>query len=256
MAYTRLAHRAQALACFLAPTLCVLAFLLFVAHLGPAGLLAGRAVFNDSINKPVNSELLLYEAHILMVPALFALAHLVGQQSPRLAVTSAVMALFGLGTVIAASYLGVHVTTAIRSGFPMNWDFFIGDGFSATEPAGTQHLIEGVCLRNGNIVRCGPTSPAPVLLFVGLPILLYFMAHILLGIGVLRTGALPRWAGVLLIAAALLQFDSNGPQPSGLPLLTGLLSGLCLLVVYGLVGLRLWRGEAETPIIQAHRATA
>jgi hypothetical protein len=39
-------------------------------------------------------------------------------------------------------------------------------------------------------------------------------------------------------------------------MLTGLLSALCLLVVYSIVGLRLWRGEAETPIMQAERATA
>ncbi len=255
MAYTRLAHRAQALACFLAPALFVLGSLLFVARLGPAGLFAGREVFNDTENK-LEYMFFAYEAHLLMIPALFALAHFVGQKSPRLAVTCAALALFGLGSLIVNAYLELSVATAIRGGFPMNWDFFVGDTISATEPVGTQHLMEGVCLRNGNIVRCGPVGPAPVLLFVGLPILLYFIAHILLGVGVLRTGVLPKWAGVLLIAAPLLQFDSNGPQPSGLPLLTSLLGALCLLVVYSLVGLRLWRGEAETPIMRAERVTA
>lgn len=255
MAYTRLAHRAQALACFLAPVLFVLAFLLVVARLGPASLFAEPAVFNDSENA-LEHSFSAYWAHLLMVPALFALAHLVGQKSPRLAVTCAVIALFGLGQLIASNELGMHVSIAVRNGFPMNWDFFIGDGFSATEPAGTQHLMEGVCLRNGNIVRCGPVGPSAAQLLTGLPILLYFIALILLGVGVLRTGVLPKWAGVLLIAAALLQFDSQGPQPSGLPVLTGLLSALCLLVVYSMVGLRLWRGEAKTHIMQGQRAMA
>jgi hypothetical protein len=242
MAYTHLVHRAQALACFLAPVLFVVAFLLFWLHLGPSGLLAGSAVFNETSNNPAHFHFLMYEALILMIPAVFALTHLVGQTLPRLAATCAILAVFGLAAPIASHYLVLNVATAVQGGFPMNWDFFVGDSFSSSEPVGTEQLMEGVCLRNGKIVRCGAPAPKAILLFAGLPILLYFLVHVLLGAGVLRTGALPRWSGVLLIAAGLLHFDSTGPQPSNLPLLTGLLSGLCLLVVYSMVGLRFWRG--------------
>jgi hypothetical protein len=248
-----MAQRAQALACLLAPALFVLAYILLAARIG---LWASNAVFNDGDSK-LAYALVAYWASLLMIPAWFALAQLVGQQSPRLAVICAVLGLAGLGVFITVAYLDLNIAIANRGGFPMNWAFFIGgEGFSATEPAGTQQLIEGVCLRNGDIVRCGPSGPDALQLLIGLPIVLYFIANILLGIAVLRTGALPRWSGVLLIAFALLQFDSTGPQPSGLPLLTGLLASLCLLVVYSIVGLRLWRGAAETAIMELYRPTA
>jgi hypothetical protein len=233
-----------------------LAYLLYVFQPSPSGLFVGRVTFNQTVNSQTSFHYLLYFALILMIPAVFALTYLVGQKSPRLAVTCAAMALFGLAAVLAAHFLQLHIATAIQSGFPMNWDFFLGDSFGTSEPAGTEQLMEGVCLRNGWIVRCGAPRLNPILMVAGLPILLYFLAHILLGVAVLRTGALPKWAGALLIAAALLHFDSTGPQPSNLPVLTGLLSSLCLLVVYCLVGLRLWSGKADIPLIQAQSATS
>ncbi|MGQ0602977.1 MAG: hypothetical protein ACT4QE_14940 [Anaerolineales bacterium] len=228
MAYTRLAHRAQSLACFLAPALFVLAALMFIARLGPSGLFAGSAVFIDTGNK-LEYAFYSYEAPLLMIPAMLALTSIVGQRLPRLGVMCTVLALFGLGTLIGVNYLNINMAIATRAGFPMTWDFFANFG----EP--------------------GPSSEQ---LITGLPIMLYFLVNPLLGIGILRTGVLPRWLGALLFVAGLLQFDSNGPQVSGLPLLTGLLAGLCLMVVYAFVGLRLWRGEAETPIMQAQSATA
>lgn len=254
MSYTRLAHRAQGLACFIAPALLALAFLQLAARYG--SLFVGGAIMNDTRNQ-LEYHFFGYWAYLLMIPALFALAYFVGQKSPRLAVMCAVFALLGLGAGVAQSKEQVDVAVSIRDGFPINWDFFINiDSTQVGETLNTEQLMEGVCLRGGRIVRCGPPGTSVEQLILGLPVLLYFIAHILLAVGIVRTGALPKWSGLLLIAAALLNFDSTGPQPSGVPLLTGLLSALCLLVVYSMVGLRLWRGEAEAPIMQGQRALA
>lgn len=247
MTYTHLTQRAQGLACFLAPVLLVLAWLLLATHYG--SLLIGSAVMNDSSNQ-IAWNFFAYWAHLLLIPALFGLAQLVGQKLPGLAVTCAALALLGLGTLIATHERGMNVAIAIRDGFPINWDFFINvDSTTVGDSSGSERLIDGVCLRNDKIVRCGAPAPSVEQLITGLPIILYFLAHILLGVALLRTGILPKWSGVLLIAAGLLQFDSTGPQPSGLPLLTGLLSALCLLVVYALAGRRLWREQAESSLV-------
>lgn len=251
MAYTRLAHRAQGLACFLAPALLVLAYVLLATRAGSSGLFAKGSVFNDSSLK-LEHAFVGYWAFLLLIPAFFALAHFVGQKSPRVAVICAAAAVFGLGPHITGAFLDANVAIAARDGFPINWDFFINvDSLNGGQAVETTQVMTGVCLRAGKIVRCGPMGISVEQLVMGLPILLYFLAHITLGIAILRTGALPKWVGGLLIASSLLHFDSTGPQPSGVPLLTGLLSALCLLTVYSLVGLRLWRGEADTPIMQA-----
>jgi hypothetical protein len=248
MAYTRLAQRAQALACFVAPALLVLAYIMLAARIG---LFAKGSVFNDSSLK-FEHAFWGYWGFLLLIPAWFALTHVVGQKSPRLAVICAAVALFGFGAGITGAFLDFNVAVAVRDGFPMNWDFFTNtDSLNIGQTVETTQVMTGVCLRAGKIVRCGPTGPSVEQLVMGLPLVLYFLANIVLGIAILRTGALPKWSGGLLIAAILLGFDSTGPQPSGLPMLTGLLSALCLLVVYSIVGLRLWRGEAETPIMQA-----
>jgi hypothetical protein len=248
MTYSRLAHRAQGLACFLAPALAVLAWLLLAAHYG--SLLIVPIVMNNSSNQ-IAWNFFGYWAHLLLIPAFFGLAHLVGQKSPKLAVTCTILALLGLGTLITSHMRGMDVGIAIRDGFPINWDFFINVDSTVVgapalgQPTNNETLIEGVCLRNNKIVRCGALGITTEQMIVGLPIMLYFLANILLGVSIIRTGALPKWSGVLLIAAALLQFDATGPQPSGLPLLTGFLAALCLLLVYPLAGLRLWRGQVE-----------
>lgn len=242
MTYTRLAYRAQGMACFLAPALSMLAWLLLAANYG--SLLIAPALMNDSSNQ-IAWNLVSYWAYLCLIPAFFGLAHLVGQKSPNVAIICVALALLGFGVLITAHGRGLDVGIAIRDGFPINWDFFVNmDSINPGEST-TEQLIEGVCLRNQKIVRCGEPGPSIEQLIVGLPLMLYFLANILLGVAVLRTGVLPRWSGLLLIAAGLLQFDSNGPQPSGLPLLTGFLAALCLLVVYVLAGWRLWQGQAE-----------
>lgn len=253
MAYTRLAQRAQALACFLAPACLLLAYIMLAARIG---LLAKGSLFNDSSFK-LEHAFWGYWGFLLLIPAWFALTHQVGQKSPRLAVICAAVALFGLGAAITGAFLDMNVAIAVRDGFPMNWDFFVNtDSLNIGQVVETTPVMTGVCLRAGKIVRCGPAGPGVEQLLMGLPLVLYFLSNIVLGIAILRTGALPRWSGGLLIAAVLLGFDSTGPQPSGVPMLTGLLSTLCLVVVYWLVGLRLWRGEAETPIMRTERAMA
>lgn len=96
MAYTRLAHRAQALACFVAPALLALAYIMLAARIG---LFAKGSQFNDGSLK-LEYALLGYWASLLLIPAWFALVYLVGQKSPRLAVICATIALFGFGPVI------------------------------------------------------------------------------------------------------------------------------------------------------------
>lgn len=215
MTYTHLARRATALACFLGPALLIVGSLLYLAQPGSGGLFVGPVVFNDPIHK-LEWAFCNYFGLILLIPALFALAAIVGQRMQRLAVNAAAMGLLGICAALSSSYMEVYLAAVDRSGVDMSWLSLI------------------------------PSSgPNPAQLIVGFPIILFFLSMVVMGYGVLRTGVLPRWAGALLIAAGLLQFDATGPQPSGLPLLTWLLAALCLAVVYAQVGARLWRGEGE-----------
>lgn len=247
MTYSRLVSRAQALACFIAPALAALAYILLATRVGSSGFFAQGSVFNNSALK-LEHSFVGYWASLFIIPAFFALAGLVGETWPRLGVICSAMALVGLGPLITAYFLDLNVAVVVRDGFPMNWDFFINADSLNTRAEITQ-VMTGVCLQAGRIVRCGSPGISVEQLVMGLPILLYFIANIMLGVAVLRKSMLPRWSGALLIAFALLQFDSTGPQPSGVPLLTGLLSALCLVVVYWLVGLRLWRSASETATI-------
>jgi hypothetical protein len=225
MTYARFVQRAQALACILAPSFYILAAISFIVQHGPASLFASRDAFNYTLSR-VAYSLFSYEAHLLMIPAFFALTTVVGQRLSRLTSVGAVMAFLGLGTLVGANYQSVHVEVAERGGLDISWDFYMQSGIAVE------------------------------VLLIGLPIILYFLANILLGIGILRSGAMPRLSGVLLMAAGLLQFDSNGPQLSNLPLLTGLLAGLCLLVVYSSVAARLWRSENQTPAMEVGESVA
>lgn len=225
MAYTRFAQRAMGLACFLAPTLFLLAFLVYLPKLAPGYLFAPPEQAHASLNR-LEFNFISYEANILLIPAFFALTYVVGQRAPRLAIACVVMGLYGLAVLITSANLDVNFSIATQAGTPVEWDFFQKNGPNALQ------------------------------LVMGLPIVLYFLANILLGVGVFRTGALPRWLGAVLIVAGLFQFDTMGPNMMRVPMLTGTLAAMGLLIVYGHVGLRLWRGEAETPIMRAERVMA
>lgn len=214
MTYAHLARRATALACFLGPALSILGVILYLARPGSPGLLADEAAFNIQANN-VELVALGYFGHILLIPAFFGLAALVGQRQPRLAITAAAMGLLGIAAVVGVNYQAVSIASAARSGVAIAWDIFYQNGVSAAQLA------------------------------VGLIHLLYHLAKIALGVGILRTGALPRWAGALLIVAGLAQFDSIGPGMAGARVLMLLLASLCLLAVFAQVGARLWRGEGE-----------
>lgn len=221
MTYSQLVQRALAVVCFVAPLLFVVALVILALRLAPSYIFTPPAQANLSANRVPAAFLVAYFAHLLMIPAFFTLTAMVGQRAPRLAVTSAVMGLLGLGPLICGSFLDVNLGLVTQAGTPMEWDLFM------------------------------PNGPRPEQLIMGLPILLYFLANILLGVTVWRMGVLPRWTGTLLIGAGLLMFDWTGPQLSGVPLLTGLLASLCLLVVYVQVGSRLWRSEGKERFAEA-----
>lgn len=214
MTYPRMVQRATAIACFLGPALLILGSALYTTRPSGGGIFAGSELFNDPINK-LEWVLCSYFGSLLILPAYFRLVAMVGERMPRLAMTAAPMGLLGIASLISGHNYEVSLATVDRAGIDVSW-----------------------------LTLIAPSGPSAAQLLVGLPIVLYFLSLLLLGYGVLRSGALPRWAGVPLIAAGLLQFDSAGPQPSGLPLLTWLLAVLCLALVYALVGARLWRGES------------
>jgi hypothetical protein len=226
MTYTRLAQRAMALACFLAPMLFLIHFIVHALALAPHYFMAPPKLVQASEHQ-LYSEFIGYWSAVLLIPAFFGLTYVVGQRVPRLAIVCAVMGLVGMVVLVCGSYLNVNVAIATQAGRPMEWDFFLNLG-----------------------------GPSPLQLIMGLPILLYFIANIILGIGVLRTGALPRWSGALLIAAGFLMFDWTGPQLSGVPLITGSLAAICLVIVYALVGARLWLGQGEAQAAEVRRAVA
>jgi hypothetical protein len=96
------------------------------------------------------------------------------------------VALFGFGAGITGAFLDFNVAVAVRDGFPMNWDFFVNtDSLNIGQTVETTQVMTGVCLRAGKIVRCGPTGPSVEQLVMGLPLVLYFLANIVLGIAIL-----------------------------------------------------------------------
>lgn len=222
--YTHLARRLTALACFLGPALLLLGSILYVVQPASGGLLADPETFNDPIHK-LEWAFSGYFGHILLLPAFFALVARVGQRMPLLAITCAAMGLPGLAVAISSQNHEVSLATVDRNGMDVSW-----------------------------LTLVPSSGPSAAQLIVGLPIILYFLSMVILGIGVLRSSALPRWSGVPLILAGLLQFDATGPQPSGTPLLTWLLAALCLGLVYSQVGLLLWHGEPTTEASSQTRA--
>lgn len=80
-----------------------------------------------------------------------------------------------------------------------------------------------------------------------LSVMLWMAALVMLGVGIWRTGVLPRWTGALLVIGTLGFFLFQGP--GGLlspvvPLIGNGVAALCFLLAFPVVGLRLWRGSA------------
>lgn len=159
-----------------------------------------------------------YYFGLLLMPAFYALTFVVGKQTPRLALVCAVMGTLGIPVIITSGY--IELATSIvsqQTGTHMGWDFFLNQA--------------------GDMLW--------ILLIVGLPITLFFLSQIILGGSILRTGVLPRYVGALLIAYAILNFvHTAGPVKSGIALLPGILSAVCLLAAYSVLGIHLWRGDA------------
>lgn len=158
MTYPFLARRATALVCVLGPALLILGSILYTVQPGSGGLFADLETFNDPIHK-LEWALCGYFAYILLVPAFLALVAMVGQRMPLQAMTCAALGLPGFAAGISASYVEVSLATVDRSGVDMSW-----------------------------MTLYPSTGPTAAQLLVGLPIVLYFLSIIILGIGVLRSG--------------------------------------------------------------------
>jgi len=158
---------------------------------------------------------------VLFIPALFGLARLLHRTAPRLAVTGGLVGILG-------SVGGVNFATLLL----YEWAARTAGADEATVGAITQTVQS----------RLWPALSLPTIMF---PI-----SFLILSIGIIRTGVMPRWVGALLCVAAIIFPLGRIPDIQAL----FHLSDLLLFIPLAWIGLRYLTGP--TPQNFAIPATA
>lgn len=206
--YEQMLQKGMAVACFLFPLL----YLVSAVYA-----LTNNATFNSEAgmwigDNDVEFNRWLTWASFAMIPAMVGLTRLLKEKKPRLAFWGAVFAVIG-GLHQAAGGPTEQRLAELRDlGFEVYWN-------------------------TGGIAR----SPLD---FTGLLVLLWMIGMIMLGIASWRTGVLPKWAGGLIALGAFAFFLYQGPGGviPALPPIAYQVAGLCFLLAFPVVGMRLWRG--------------
>lgn len=209
--YERMLQKAMAVACFLFPLL----YLISMVYA-----LTGTSEFNpDAVQWIGSNDVEQYRysawAWFAMIPAVVGITRLLQAKSPRLAFWGAVFAYLG----------GLHQAS--------------GD-LVEKRHAQLRGLGIDVAWNTGGIA----ISPLD---FIGLAILLWMIAMIMLGIASWRTGILPKWVGALIALGAFSFFVYQGPGGiiPALPPVAYLVAGICYILAFPVVGLKLWREQPD-----------
>ncbi len=207
--YERLLQKGMAVACFLFPLL----YLVSAVYA-----LTNNAAFNNEAgmwigDKDVEWYRWLAWSWFAMIPAMVGLTRLLKDEKPRLAFWGVVFALIG-GLYQVSGHRTEHRLAELReAGFEVFWN-------------------TGGALRS-------------LFDIFGLTVLLWMIGMIMLGIAGWRTGVLPRWVGGLIALGSFAFFLYQGPGGiiQALPPIAYQVAGLCFLLAFPVVGLKLWRGE-------------
>lgn len=208
LSYEQMVRRGMAVACFLFPLLFLVAAVFYLT--GSREYYPNYGLVNSNEAQVHGYSWLAWYAG---VPALLGAARLLQEKRPRLAFWAAVFALIGGMSQLAEHRALLYVALLRQLGLEVYWNT--------------------------------PQSVAPPLFFWAVTVLLWMIALIQLGIGVWRTGVLPKWVGALLAGAAVAFFLAQGPTGSD-PIIAPIglaVTNLCFLLAFPMVGMKLWRGE-------------
>lgn len=206
--YEQMLQKGMAVACFLFPLL----YLVSAVYA-----LTNNATFNSEAGMWIGDQDVewyrwLAWTWFAMIPAMVGLTRLLKEKKPRLAFWGVAFALIG-GLHQVAAHRTEHRLAELReAGFEVFWN-------------------------TGGMIR----SPLDI---IGLTVLLWMIGMIMLGIAGWRTGALPKWVGSLITLGAFAFFLYQGPGGviQALPPIAYQVAGLCFLLAFPVVGLKLWRG--------------
>ena len=207
--YERMVQRGMAVACFLFPLLFLVAAVFY---------LTGSREFYQDIGSWINSNDVSTHGYGWLawyagLPAMIGVAWLLKEKMPRLAFWATLFTFIG----------GMSQVSVYRAGFE-------------------QALLR---LQGFEIYWNTPQLGAPPIYFWAITVILWMIGLVLLGIGVWRTGVLPRWVGGLLVLSGLAFFAYQGPGGivPAIPPIALQVANVCFLLAFPMVGLRLWRGE-------------
>lgn len=209
--YQRLQERAIGLAFLLGPLLLIGAALMFVL---------GINILPDSVASLTEGVFGYYSA-ILFIVINLRLAWMLGQEAPVFGLVCAVIGLVGASAAVMAQADRVHRGTLVAAG---------------VDPVLYQTIQD---------------TMIPEMLAIGLTALLFPLTPILLGIGFLRTKALPSWGALALILAGVCFAGAQVTEtPFGLNVLYPL-SGILWLAALAPLGLGLLSGSATAAASRA-----
>lgn len=206
--YERMVRRGMAVACFLFPLLFLVAA---VFHL------AGSREYYQNIGWVSSNEAQVHGYSWLAwyagIPAMLGVVRLIQDKMPRLAFWSAVFVLIGGMSQLAEHRALFNFALLRQVGLEVYWNT--------------------------------PHSVAPPIYFWAITVVLWMIGLIQLGIGVWRTGVLPKWVGALLQGASLGVFLAQGPTGlvPAIPPIAFQVTNICFLLAFPMVGMKLWRGE-------------
>lgn len=207
--YERLLQKGMAVACFLFP----LFYLVSAVYA-----LTGTSEFNaDAVQWIGSNDVAQYRfsawAWFAMIPAMVGITRLLQMKKPRLAFWGAVFAYVGGLHQVAGDRIEVRHSQLRDLGIDVYWN-------------------------------TGGLAFSPLDL-IGLAVVLWMIGMIMLGIASWRTGVLPKWVAGLIALGAFAFFIYQGPGGiiQALPPIAYQVAGLCFLLAFPVVGMKLWRGE-------------
>jgi hypothetical protein len=204
-------RKGMAVACFLFPGLYLLSAVFFALDRGD---FLEAPVYSWTGGNDVQVYFLLSLAWFAAIPAMIGVARLLKDEMPRLAFWSVVFVFIGGLNQVSADRVALQQALLRELGFEVYW----------------------------NTVEIDQFPP----IVVGIIIVFWMLGLVMLGVGVWRSGVLPRWAGALLALGSIAFFLYQGPGGiiPALPPIAYQVAAICFLLAFPVVGWRLW-GDSE-----------
>jgi hypothetical protein len=176
----------------------------------------------------------------------YLITHLFGSS---LGLILAIFGTFALGAYLATSRSGgLGLVAMVITVFGSALNLLIGGYSTFASPEQGQMNLQGI----DEYLDMPPIlAQSAFTLTFGVAILLTFVGNVLLGVAIWRSGTLPRWAGVLWVASALLFYVLGavlGMLTTGGSLLTQPLAGLLIAISGGWIAWSALRGPSAQAV--------